>query len=500
MIRNVKSFKIVGTEAVAIHVETEISNGIGIHLVGLPDVVMKESLLRTVTALQAMGFRIPGKKIVVNLAPADLYKSGNGYDLPVALGIIAASGQKELGHLEEFVVAGELGLDGTVRTVPGAIQAAELAKKEGLKLLLPTEDAKYAAEVFAGEVEIYAADTLLSAIDAVSGSGTDTVEAEYRERSEEPGIWDNLKGHYAEKRGLEIAAAGGHPVFMAGVPGSEKSLLAKALSEILPPMSKEENMEVLRVYSATGRYAVPGMRPFRAPHPYVSMPALFGGGSGENIMPGEVSLAHNGILFMDDFAEMPKNPKEALRGPMEDGGITIARLHSKVHYPTKFLPVFASHLCPCGWYGEGDRCTCTEEQRKAYLARLSGPVMDRMTMQLWVQPPYGGTVATEPRSAVAERVAAARAVQKERYRDESFETNDGLDAKSADKYCRLDEDTRNLMERLVTGLGLSARAYLRILKMARTIADLAGSEEIAPAHVAEAASYRFLDRIGTISK
>ena len=307
--------------------------------------------------------------------------------------------------------------------------------------------------------------------------------------------WNTVKGHESEKRALEVAAAGGHPILMIGVPGSEKGTLARALRDILPAMDQDEMMNVQRIYSAAGRQLTPGIRPFREVSHVVSLPALLGGGYGGTTFPGEVSLAHAGILHVTDAVTMPKSMMEALRGPIEDKKVVISRLRNKTEYPADFLPVFSMQPCPCGWYGEGNRCTCTKGQRAAYLARMSGPVADRLTVQVWVHPERPGAQAGEPSETVAARVAAARSIQYAR----QGKLNDELTGTEAEKVTLSEnpEERRTqeeLLEKLTVRLGLSARAYSRILRIARTIADLAGSESVAPAHLAEASSYRFLDR------
>lgn len=514
MMTNIHCGKCIGIDAVPVTIEIDINPGIGIHLVGLADIAVKESLLRTVTALQSLGFKIPGKKIVINLAPADLQKNGSGYDLPIALGIIAASGQLCLPGIDKYLIMGELGLDGSVRPVPGAIPLVELAIKENLSgSLLPASSALEAAEYV--QSKVFGVDSLKDAIrilqdaddcsdllvwnrkdcKALSDEGCGKVN-DFMDFSE-------IIGQEGAKRGLEIAAAGAHNVIMVGPPGSGKSSLAKALAGILPPMSLEESILTSKIYSVAGkgdiRYGLIKQRPFRSPHYSASLAAMIGGGNGGNIIPGEVSLSQNGILFLDEFCEIRKTVAEALRGPLEDRKVSISRLRSKIEYPASFMLVAASNPCPCGYYGEGDRCVCTVGQRSAYLAKLSGPIMDRIDIHLWmhsvdpsrlVRVPKG-----EPSSAVAARVKEARDMQIERFRGEEIFTNAEMNNRLIREYCPLSGKCKDLMTKVISSKGLSARAFSRILKLSRTIADLAGDDQIGVRHISEAAGLRFLDRM-----
>ena len=511
MLINIHCAKCIGIDAVPVTVEVNISSGLGIHLVGLADAAVKESLLRTITALQSLGFRIPGKKIVINLAPADMHKKGSGYDVPIALGIIAASGQRELPFMEKFMIMGELGLDGGVRDIPGALPIVELAAREGLTgCILPLMSAYEAVEY--SSLEVYGVECLEDVLRILSGE-EDCSDLLIRNRMSASGLeecsqqdssvmdFSEIIGQEAAKRGLEIAAGGGHNAILIGSPGSGKSSLAKAMSGILPPLNFEESLQTSKIYSVAGKINPLGglmkRRPFRAPHYSASLAALIGGGS-DNIMPGEISLAHNGILFADEFCEMPKKVMEALRGPMEDRKVTISRLKTKVEYPADFMLIAATNPCPCGYYGDGDRCTCTPAKRLSYISKLSGPIMGRIDIQLVVSRVDARKLVNrkpaEPSSAVAARVLKARQKQKERFAGEGIFSNAAMNNRQIEKFCPLSADCRSLLERIVENMGLSARACSRIIKLARTIADLADMPDIRPEHLSEAASYRILDR------
>lgn len=517
MLISVYGAKCVGIQAVRVTVEVNLDRGIGIHLVGLADIAVKESLLRTTTALQALGYHIPGKRMVINLAPADLHKSGSGYDLPIAIGIIAASEQCSLPLADNYMMMGELGLDGSVRGIPGGLPFAELAGQEGFEgIILPMESALEAAELTG--VRVMGVRSLVDVVRILSGDLCDDLEI--KNTSEYAGMaaegksylendipdFSDILGLEGAKRGLEIAAGGAHNICMIGPPGSGKSSLAKALVGILPPMSMEESLVTSKIFSIAGkgkmRYGLMSTRPFRSPHYSASLAAIIGGGAGDGIIPGEISLAHNGVLFLDEAAQMPRSVSEALRGPVEDRKVTISRLKAKVEYPASFMLVMASNPCPCGYWGVGDRCTCTPTQRINYLSRLSGPMMDRVDIQLSVPNMAAadlarlrtGGVRPESSSVVAARVAAAREIQRRRFAGESIFSNAEMGNKQVERFCKLDAECNELLVALMEKMGLSMRAYFRIIKVARTIADLEGGGPIKAAHISEAACYRFLDR------
>ena len=498
---------LVGIDAVAVAVEVNIAGGgLGLYLVGLPDNAVKESEQRIRAAFENSGERMSGKKVVVNLAPADLRKEGAGFDLPIAVGILAAMGRVETGAVEGTMFAGELSLDGSVKPVRGVLPLALRARAEGLgRLVLPVANVAEAAVV--DGIEVVGVGSLRQVVAYLNGDETIEPAAEPSAAKESPAgcyaeDFADVKGQVHAKRALEIAAAGGHNVLMIGAPGSGKTMLASRMPTILPPLTREEALETTKIHSVAGKIgAESGLmtrRPFRAPHHLASQVAIIGGG--QSPRPGEVSLAHNGVLFLDELPEFGRSVLEVLRQPLENKRITVARARYSVEYPANFTLVAAMNPCPCGYYNHPEKeCTCSPGTVHRYMGRISGPLMDRIDLHIEVTPvtPAELSEATpgEPSAAIRERVTKARAVQRERFGGiEGVYTNAMMNSAMLRRYCPLDEASAALLRRAMERLALSARAYDRILKVARTIADLAGRERIELSDIAEAINYRSLDR------
>lgn len=503
------SSTVVGINALTISVEANISAGIGMYIVGLPDNAVKESQERIRSAFENCGYRMTGKRLVVNLAPADLRKEGSGYDLPIAVAILAASGQMADCKIGEYVVMGELSLDGTLKPVKGALPVAIKAREEGFRgVVLPVQNVREAAVVEG--VEVIGVADLGQAVGFLSGElALEPAAAfgaafcgEAANRYEED--FSDVRGQAHVKRALEIAAAGGHNVIMIGAPGSGKTMLARRMPTIMPELTREEALETTKIHSVAGKLgAETGLltrRPFRAPHHLTSQVALVGGGSSPQ--PGEISLAHNGILFLDELPEFGRSILEVLRQPLEDKKITVSRARYSVEYPANFILVASMNPCPCGYYNHPSKeCTCSPGAVARYMARISGPLMDRIDMHIEVTPvefsQMNAARPEEPSATVRERVVRAREVQRERFAEtEGVHTNAMMNSKMIREYCRLSSASSELLQRAMTRLDLSARAYDRILKVGRTIADMEGAADIAPAHIAEAINFRSLDREG----
>ena len=492
-----------GIEAVPVTVEVDIAFGLpGFSLVGLPDSAVKEARERVFSALKNAGFEVPSRRVTVNLAPADLRKEGSALDLPMALGILAASEQIEAGLLDGVLVLGELALDGGLRPARGILSMVIAARRLGLhSVLLPAANAREAALV--PGVRLLPADTLAGALGALrTGAGVEIPQGGDEVQSQElEADYGEIKGQAQAKRALEVAAAGGHNFLMAGSPGCGKTLMARRLPSILPPLSDEEGLEATRIYSVAGLlrpgHGIMRRRPFRSPHHSISDQALVGGGKIPR--PGEVSLAHLGVLFLDELPEFRKSTLETLRQPLEDGQVTIARTAHTVTYPSRCLLGAAMNPCFCGRLLELNRCTCRPEMLERYRARISGPLLDRIDLHLEV-PSLGVEEVISDRweessESIRLRVLAARAIQRERFRDNpGVHCNAHMATREIRAHCALSSACRSLLRGAVDSLGLSARAFDRILKVARTAADLDGSAAVAERHVAEAIHYRSFDR------
>ena len=498
---------IQGISATLVTIEVNALRGIKFYLVGLPDNAVKESQQRINSALHHNGLRFPSKQIIVNMAPADIKKEGSAYDLPIAMGILAADEVVATKKLDRYLIMGELGLDGKLMPIKGALPITLKAKELGYEgIILPISNAAEAAVV--DGITVYGAEEMMQVIkflndeEEITPYHVDIEEGFYSRQSCYGVDFSEVRGQESVKRAFEVAAAGGHNLIMVGPPGSGKSMMAKRLPSILPPLTLEESLETTKIHSVSGM--MPGgtslitQRPFRSPHHTISSVALCGGGS--NPKPGEISLAHNGVLFLDELPEFSRDVLEVMRQPLEDRKICVARANYKVEYPAGVMFVASMNPCPCGYYTHPTKqCTCTAMQVQKYLGRISGPLLDRIDLQIEIAPlsfdEMSQTTASEPSAIIRERVVKARQRQEERYRDHPLiHCNAQMTSAQIREYCQLDDRSMRVLRNAMSKLDLSARAYDRILKVARTIADYEGLDQITSTHIAEAISYRNLDR------
>lgn len=496
-----------GIDATIITIEVNSSRGIKFFLVGLPDSAVKESHERIVSALQVNGYKFPTCQIVINMAPADIRKEGSSYDLPLAIGILAATGTINSDKLGKYLLIGELSLDGSLQPVKGALPIAIAARSQGFEgFILPKQNAREAAVV--NNLQVYGVDNITEVIDFFNGKKeliptiVNTREEFYQNQINFPFDFSDVKGQENVKRALEVAAAGGHNLIMIGAPGSGKSMMAKRLPSILPPLSLSESLETTKIHSVAGKLnkdsSLIATRPFRSPHHTISQVAMVGGGASPQ--PGEISLAHNGVLFLDELPEFNRSVLEVLRQPLEDRQITISRAKYTLNYPASFMLVASMNPCPCGYYNHPTRnCVCNPGQVQKYLNKISGPLLDRIDIQIEIVPvPFEKISEQQPgesSASIRERVIRARQIQTERFANyPRIHCNAQMTSKLLHQYAQPDSQGLQLLKNAMTRLNLSARAYDRILKVARTIADLEGSESIRSQHLAEAIGYRNLDR------